>query len=98
MIFAEAYRRGLVILLAAVLLGALALPGFAVDARKPRGTAADSWAVGSQPVALVNGSPVVFHVTSPQPLKSLSGKWLEHAVFFASDPEGENWYGIAGAS
>jgi len=98
MIFREASRRSLVIVLAAGLLGALPLSAFEGDARKPKGKAADSWAVGSQPVALVNGSPVVFHVTSPQPLKSLSGKWLEHAVFFASGGDAENWYGIAGAS
>lgn len=60
--------------------------------------AADSWSVRWQPVRLVNGSPVVFRVSSPTPLKSLSGRWLEHEVFFSSDPQGKVWYGIAGAS
>jgi murein DD-endopeptidase MepM/ murein hydrolase activator NlpD len=40
----------------------------------------------------------VFRVTSSKQLKSLSGKWLEHKVFFASDSQGKVWYGIAGAS
>jgi murein DD-endopeptidase MepM/ murein hydrolase activator NlpD len=47
---------------------------------------------------LVNGSPIVFHVVSPEPLKSLDGKWLEHEVFFSSDSRGKVWYGLAGAS
>jgi len=51
-----------------------------------------------QPTRPVNGSPVVFRVTSPEQLKSLSGKWLEHEVFFSSDAQGTVWYGIAGAS
>jgi murein DD-endopeptidase MepM/ murein hydrolase activator NlpD len=80
------------------MLGALPLCAFDAQAAKPKGQAADSWAVHSQPVRLVNGSPVVFHVTAPRPLKSLSGKWLEHEVFFSADPSGKIWYGIAGAS
>jgi murein DD-endopeptidase MepM/ murein hydrolase activator NlpD len=60
--------------------------------------ATDSWSVTWQPVRPVNGSPLVFHVSSPEPLKSLSGRWLEHDVFFSPDPGGKGWYGIAGAS
>jgi murein DD-endopeptidase MepM/ murein hydrolase activator NlpD len=58
----------------------------------------DSWSVAWQPTRLINGSPVVFRVTAPERLKSLSGKWLEHEVFFSADPQGKVWYGIAGAS
>jgi murein DD-endopeptidase MepM/ murein hydrolase activator NlpD len=46
----------------------------------------------------VNGSPIVFQVKSPAPLKSLSGKWLTHDVFFEFDSEKGLWYGLAGAS
>jgi len=56
------------------------------------------WSARTQPVRLVNGSPVVFEVTSPSPLKSLSGKWLEHDVFFYVDSSTKVWYGIAGVS
>jgi len=40
----------------------------------------------------------VFQVTSSSPLKALSGKWLEHEVFFSLDPTSKTWYGIAGIS
>jgi murein DD-endopeptidase MepM/ murein hydrolase activator NlpD len=51
-----------------------------------------------QPARPVDGSPIVFRVTSPERLSSLSGKWLEHEVFFSSDSQGKVWCGIAGAS
>jgi len=86
-----------VILLAGVLLGALPLRAFEVSASKPQQQAAD-FSVRWQPRAPVNGSPVVFRVTARERLKSLSGKWLEHDVFFSSDSQGKVWYGIAGAS
>jgi len=84
--------------LAGVLFGTLPLYAFQVTASKPKSKPADSWPVQWQPGRLVNGSPVVFHVTPPERLKSLSGKWIEHEVFFSSDPRGKVWYGIAGAS
>jgi len=40
----------------------------------------------------------VFRVTPPARLESLSGKWLEHDVFFNFDPSRKIWYGIAGIS
>ena len=64
-------------------------------ASKPNGA---NFSVRWQPARLVNGSPVVFQVTVPEPLKSLSGKWLDHEVFFSPDPSGKFWYGVAGAS
>lgn len=88
-------RRGsLAILLA--LFGALPLSAFQVPA--PPSKTKDSWSVRWQPQRPVNGSPVVFHVISPEPLKSLSGKWIEHEVFFSSDAKGKAWDAIAGAS
>jgi murein DD-endopeptidase MepM/ murein hydrolase activator NlpD len=47
---------------------------------------------------LANGSPVIFQVAAPVHLKSLSGKWLDHEVYFAFDPRIKKWYGIAGVS
>jgi murein DD-endopeptidase MepM/ murein hydrolase activator NlpD len=95
-IFAVDGRKSFVILL--VLLGALPLSAFQAPAAASRAKAANSWSVRWQPVRPVNGSPVVFHVIWPEPLKSLSGKWLEHELFFSSDAKGKIWDGIAGAS
>ncbi len=39
----------------------------------------------------------MFQVAAPQ-LKSLSGTWLDHQVFFTFDPQSKGWYGIAGIS
>lgn len=49
-----------------------------------------------EPAQPVNGSPVLFRVWADQPLKSLSGTWLGHRVFFEFDPAGGNWCGFAG--
>jgi murein DD-endopeptidase MepM/ murein hydrolase activator NlpD len=87
-----------VTLLAGVLLNALPISAFEVSAATSKTKSADSWPVSWQPKRLVNGSPVVFRVASPEKLKSLSGKWLAHEVFFSSDSQGKIWYGIAGAS
>jgi murein DD-endopeptidase MepM/ murein hydrolase activator NlpD len=87
-----------VILLAGILLSALPLGAFEAPAAKPKRKAANPWSVRWQPLRLVNGSPFVLQVTSPEGLKSLSGKWLEHEVFFSSDSHGKVWYGIAGTS
>ena len=51
-----------------------------------------------EPSQLANGSPVIFQVAAPVHLKSLSGKWLDHEVYFAFDPRLKKWYGIAGVS
>jgi murein DD-endopeptidase MepM/ murein hydrolase activator NlpD len=91
-------RRSLALLFAAVLLSLLPLRAIDVRGATAKGRAQDSWTVVWQPVRLINGSPVVFRVTPPERLKSLSGNWLEHEVFFSADPQGKVWYGIAGAS
>jgi murein DD-endopeptidase MepM/ murein hydrolase activator NlpD len=57
-----------------------------------------SWSVGWQPAKLVNGTPVIFQVTTPKRLDSLSGTWLKHEVFFSFDATSKTWYGIAGVS
>jgi murein DD-endopeptidase MepM/ murein hydrolase activator NlpD len=50
------------------------------------------------PVRLVNGAPVVFQITPPVQVESLSARWLGHEVFFSLDPASRSWYGIAGVS
>lgn len=92
-------RRSWALLFAGVLVSLLPLRAIdPLPANPAKSKAGDSWTVGWQPVRLINGSPIVFRVTPPEPLKSLSGKWLEHDVFFSSDPQAKVWYGIAGAS
>ena len=86
------------VLLAGILLNLLPLWAFEAPGTTSKAKAADSWSVSYKPLRLVNGSPIVFHVVSPEPLKSLDGKWLEHEVFFASDSQAKVWYGLAGAS
>ena len=86
------------VLLAGILLNLLPLLAFEAPGTTSKAKAADSWSVSYKPLRLVNGSPIVFHVVSPEPLKSLDGKWLEHEVFFSSDSRGKVWYGLAGAS
>jgi murein DD-endopeptidase MepM/ murein hydrolase activator NlpD len=56
------------------------------------------WGVRHQPARVVNGSPVFFRVTTPRPLRSLSGRWLEHELSFSFEPKSKTWYGLGGAS
>jgi len=94
---ALAICKRLAILPAVVLVAALSVRASEAPATKPKGKTAD-FSVRWQPLRPVNGSPVVFRVTSPERLKLLSGKWLDHEVFFSSDSQGKLWSGIAGAS
>jgi hypothetical protein len=96
---AVAWRGSFTILLASVLFSALCIPLWATEVPAASSKSQpEDFSVRWQPVRIVNGSPVVFRVTPSERLKSLSGKWLEHEVFFSSDPQGKVWYGIAGAS
>jgi murein DD-endopeptidase MepM/ murein hydrolase activator NlpD len=56
------------------------------------------WTVVSQPARLVNGSPVLFRVTTPKTVRTLSGKWLDHEIVFNFDPTSKTWFALAGAS
>jgi murein DD-endopeptidase MepM/ murein hydrolase activator NlpD len=96
-IFGQAWRRSLTILFAGVVFGVLNLGAFKIPAAKPKDNTAD-FSVRWQPTLPINGSPIVFRVTSPDRLNSLSGKWLAHEVFFSPDSHGKVWFGIAGAS
>ena len=90
-------RRNLAILLLSVLAGTVSLGAFETPVATSNVKTADL-SVHSQPTIFVNGSPIIFRVTSSQRLTSLSGKWLGHEVFFAADSNGKVWYGFAGAS
>jgi murein DD-endopeptidase MepM/ murein hydrolase activator NlpD len=61
-------------------------------------SAKETWSVQWQPSRLVNGSPVVFEVSAPTHLKTLTGKWIDHEIYFALDHRTQEWYGLAGVS
>ncbi len=56
------------------------------------------WTVVNQPARLVNGSPVLFRVTTPKPVHTLSGNWLGHNIAFSFDASSKTWFALAGAS
>ncbi len=56
------------------------------------------WAVVDQPIRLVNGTPVLFRVTTPKPVGNLSGNWLGHDIRFSFDASSKSWFALAGVS
>jgi murein DD-endopeptidase MepM/ murein hydrolase activator NlpD len=56
------------------------------------------WTVRNQPARLVNGTPVLFRVTTPKPVRALSGEWLGHEIAFSFDASHKSWFALAGAS
>jgi murein DD-endopeptidase MepM/ murein hydrolase activator NlpD len=64
----------------------------------PLAAAAGSWKVSWQPPRLVNGSPLIFEVSPPQRMESLTGRWLNHQVFFSFNSSHKLWLAVAGAS
>jgi murein DD-endopeptidase MepM/ murein hydrolase activator NlpD len=66
--------------------------------RSPRPTRSEAQVVRWEPDQLVNGSPCLFRVRPSVPLKSLTGTWMEHEVFFDFDPARRTWFGLAGVS
>ena len=47
-----------------------------------------------QPATVVNGSPVLFQLTAPKNIQSVSGTWFSHHLdFFRS---GNSWYALGG--
>jgi murein DD-endopeptidase MepM/ murein hydrolase activator NlpD len=56
------------------------------------------WMVSNQPVRLVNGTPVLFRVTTPMPVRTLSGNWLDHEIAFSFDASSKSWFALAGIS
>jgi len=85
----EAHRN--LALLAMVVLLLFLLPfAFAAPVR--------SWTVRYEPARIVNGSPVIFRITTPKPVRSLSGTWLGHELSFSFDARLKTWYALGGAS
>jgi murein DD-endopeptidase MepM/ murein hydrolase activator NlpD len=61
-------------------------------------TTAGGWTVVNQPARLVNGSPVLFRVTTPKSVHTLSGSWLGHEIAFSFDADRKSWFALAGVS
>jgi murein DD-endopeptidase MepM/ murein hydrolase activator NlpD len=61
-------------------------------------SAAARWTVVTHPARLVNGMPVLFRVTTPKPVRALSGNWLGHEIAFSFDASHKSWFALAGAS
>jgi murein DD-endopeptidase MepM/ murein hydrolase activator NlpD len=57
---------------------------------------AAGWAVRWQPQTLVNGAPVLFRISTPVRLRTLSASWLRHDLSFFFDSRSKTWYGLAG--
>jgi murein DD-endopeptidase MepM/ murein hydrolase activator NlpD len=57
---------------------------------------AASWTIRTEPVRLVNGTPVLFRVKSPFALESLSGTWLGHEITFSYNAASKMWFALAG--
>ena len=57
---------------------------------------AGAWTVVNQPTRLVNGTPVLFRVTTPVPVRKLSGNWLGHQIEFSFDASHKSWFALAG--
>ena len=74
----------------------LLVPVFAAAATPAKTVA--RWTLRYQPVRVVNGSPVLFRVTTPQTVRTLSGTWLDHEIAFSFDGAQKVWLGLAGAS
>lgn len=64
---------------------------------KPVSTNSKTVLVRWQPLKLVNGAPMLLQVTPAVKLKSLSGMWMGHDVYFSQGSDGI-WYGLAGVS
>jgi murein DD-endopeptidase MepM/ murein hydrolase activator NlpD len=83
-----------VILIALVLFS---LAANSLGATSAHSTAA-RWAVVTHPARLVNGMPVLFRVTTPKPVRTLSGNWFGHEIVFTFDASHKSWFALAGAS
>ena len=70
---------------------------FSLTANLSAATAA-RWIVGNQPTRLVNGTPVLFRVTTPTLVRTLSGNWLGHEIAFSFDASHKSWFALAGIS
>ena len=55
-----------------------------------------AWRVSVDPVRPVNGSPVLFRVTPPMALTSLTADWLDHKLAFRFSQKCGCWYALGG--
>src|SRR6202790_1315748 len=55
------------------------------------------WTLVAHPARLVNGMPVLFRVTTPKPVRALSGNWLGHEIAFSFDASHKSWFALPGA-
>src|SRR6267142_1691783 len=69
-----------------------------VFAAAPPAKAPARWTVRYRPARIVNGTPVLFRVTTPKPALFLSAKWLDHEITFNFDASRKVWFGLAGVS
>jgi len=56
------------------------------------------WTIVNQPARLVNGTPALFRVTTPKPVRTLSGNWLGHEIMFSFDASSKTWFALAGVT
>ena len=92
LLFSSPIRERLVDPVALVVFALLSL-----SANLSAATAAH-WIVGNQPTRLVNGTPVLFRVTTPTLVRTLSGNWLGHEIAFSFDASHKSWFALAGIS
>src|ERR1700676_604038 len=55
-------------------------------------SASARWTVVTHPARLVNGMPVLFRVTTPKPVRALSGNWLGHQIAFSFAASHKSWF------
>jgi murein DD-endopeptidase MepM/ murein hydrolase activator NlpD len=71
---------------------------FSLAIAKPMPTKERNWDVRWQPTRVVNGAPMLLKVQPFTDLKSLTGMWMGHDVYFSRPRGSETWYGLAGVS
>ena len=62
------------------------------------GTTVARWTVVNEPPRLVNGTPVLFRVTTLKSVRKLSGTWMGHEIEFSFDASHKSWFALAGVS
>jgi murein DD-endopeptidase MepM/ murein hydrolase activator NlpD len=58
----------------------------------------EGWTLRYQPARIVNGSPVIFRVSTVKHLEKLEGEWLGRKFAFSFDAHTKTWFALAGAS
>jgi murein DD-endopeptidase MepM/ murein hydrolase activator NlpD len=57
-----------------------------------------AWSVRTQPLQLVNGSPVLFSVKPPKAVTAMTGTWLGNSLTFTQNPKDKTWYAFGGVA